>query len=315
MVAITNKYNYPESYYHKVLKVNSSYSRGHSDYSVTDLKKSARQVHIVRKNSDKIIKDCSDLTWSFVGSIGHDLLQSSTKSGITEKRFYTNFDGTILSGQVDWMQHNYDDLNTVDVLDYKFTSVYADIFPDTEKEWEAQLNPYKLLLERNGYKVVHLYIFAFFRDWKRRDFKKAKEGKYPVKDAKLFRIKVWPKEQTEEYIKERLKVLEENQYKEEKDLPLCTPDEQWRRGETWAVVTEQGGRALTGGVCHSREEAISVARSNYSNVKNVGVEHRRSEAIRCLDYCDAKEFCSQFTKEKELGQSIFKPLTKKEKEK
>ena len=316
MVAITNKYNYPESYYHKVLKVNSAYSRGHSDYSVTDLKKSTRQVHTVRKNADKIIKDCSDMTWQIFGSVGHNLLQQETKSGITEKRFYSNFDGTILSGQVDWMQQNYDDPHTVDVLDYKFTSVYADIFPDKQLEWETQLNPYKLLLERNGYRVYHLYIFALFRDWKRKDYlnSKAKNGNYPVKDTKLFRIKVWPKEQTETYIKERLTVLEDTRYKEEKDLPLCTPEEQWRRKEEWAVVTSKGGRAMSGGVCSSRDKAIAVAHEKYSNVKNIGIEHRRADPINCLDYCDAKPFCSQFKKESEVGESIFEPLEKGKKD-
>ena len=46
-------------------------------------------------------------------------------------------------------------------------------------------------------------------------------------------------------------------------------------------------------------------------MKNIGVEHRRAVAKNCESYCNAREFCTQYKKEKELGQSIYEPLTKK----
>ena len=121
-----------------------------------------------------------------------------------------------------------------------------------------------------------------------------------------YMLDEWSREKTEKLIIERIKKLEDART----TLPLCTPEEQWRRGETWAVVTKQGGRALSGGVCHSREEADKVARSSYSETENVGIEHRRAVAKNCESYCKARDFCSQFKEEQEAGKSIFEPITK-----
>ena len=311
MVAYSNKRNLPQTYFNACMKIASQYDKGRSDYTASQLSKPARQVVLEQENNDKIIIDVSELTWSVFGTVGHSIFENATTSGTTEQRIYSTYNGpyggVVLGGQLDLIQPIDGDPYYVDVWDYKFVNTYAVIF-DTKDKWTEQQNIYKNLLERNGYKVRRLNILAIFKNWSERE--KHKKN-YPPHDVMPYMLEEWDREKTEKLIYERLQKLEDAKT----NLPLCTPEEQWRRGETWAVVSEQGGRALSGGVCSSREEAISVARSEYSNVKNVGVEHRRSIAKNCESYCKARDFCSQFKEEQKLGQSVFKPLTKKEKEK
>lgn len=310
MVAYSNKHNLPQVYVNACMKIQSQYNKGRSDWTATQLSKSARQVILENKHNDEIIVDVADLTWSVFGTVGHEIFQHATTSGTTEKRFYSIYNGpyggVILGGQVDLIEPIDGDPFHVNLWDYKFVNTYAVIF-DTKDKWTEQQNFLKNLLERNGYKVNSLNILAIFKNWSEKEKHKKK---YPPYDVVKYRLIEWDREKTEKLINERIQKLEDAKT----NLPLCTPDEQWRRGETWAVVTAQGGRALTGGVCHSREEAISVARSTYSNMKNVGIEHRRAVARNCESYCRARDFCSQFKEEQNLG-NIFKPLTKKEKEK
>ena len=303
MVAYSNKYNLPSSYFNACVKINSQYTAGRSDYTGTQLAKPARQVILEKENADKIIKDVSELTWSVFGTIGHEIMENSTTHGITEKRFYSNYNGYVLGGQIDGIVPCGDDPYHVDVLDYKFVNTWSVRYDGIEK-WEQQQNIYKDLLERNGYRVRHLQILAIFKNWSE---KEKNQKKYPRREVMLYLLPVWEKGKAEELINEKIALLEEAK----KELPLCTPEEQWRRGDTWAVVTEQGGRALSGGVCSSKEEAINVAQTKYSNMKNIGIEHRRAVAKNCESYCNAREFCTQYQKEKELGQSIYEPLTKK----
>jgi len=53
-----------------------------------------------------------------------------------------------ISGTLDY----YDGYNNI-LQDYKHTSVYSWIYPESRKTWEAQLNIYAYMLKKHGYKV------------------------------------------------------------------------------------------------------------------------------------------------------------------
>lgn len=306
MVAYSNKRNLPQTYVNACMKIASQYSKGRSDYTASQLSKPARQVVLEEENKDKIIIDVSELTWSVFGTVGHSIFENATTSGTTEQRIYSTYDGPyggiVLGGQLDLIEPIDGNPYYVNVWDYKFVNVYAVIF-DTIDKWTEQQNFYKNLLERNGYKVKRLNILAIFKNWSEKEKNKKN---YPAHDVMHYMLDEWDREKTEKLIIERIKKLDDAKT----NLPLCTPEEQWRRGETWAVVTEQGGRALSGGVCNSWKEAETVVRSKYSEVENIGIEHRKAVAKNCESYCKARDFCSQFKEEQEAGNKVFKSITK-----
>jgi hypothetical protein len=200
MVAYSNKRNLPQTYVNACMKIASQYNKGRSDYTASQLSKPARQVVLEQENSDKIIIDVSDLTWSVFGTVGHSIFENATTSGTTEQRIYSTYDGpyggTVLGGQLDLIQPINGNPFYVDVWDYKFVNTWAVIF-DTKDKWTEQQNIYKNLLERNGYKVNSLNILAIFKNWSERE--KHKKN-YPPHDVMSYRLIEWDREKTEKFI-------------------------------------------------------------------------------------------------------------------
>ena len=75
------------------------------------------------------------------------------------------------------------------------------------------------------------------------------------------------------------------------DLPECTDEERWLRGEKYAVRKE--GRKTAVRVFDLEEEAETFISALKDNSKHY-VEHRRGVNMRCESYCDVAEYCFQY---------------------
>lgn len=113
------------------------------------------------------------------GTSVHAILERSedTVYSETEARLYANVNGWNLSGAIDRQEINKED-GSVNLIDYKVTSVWSVIFGKIE--WERQLNCYAYLCEQNYHEVFtpfskekkqvnKLNICAILRDWNRRE--------------------------------------------------------------------------------------------------------------------------------------------------
>jgi hypothetical protein len=211
---------------------------------------------------------------------------------ISEERIFCKINGWNISGQIDSQRLHPD--GTVTVRDYKSTSAWAVM--NEKIEWENQLNLYAWLVEKvKGKKVVAIDIVAFIRDWNRRDA--ANKSDYPKTMIITLPIKLWSQEKREQYLLDRLHAHAEAEASVVLggDIGKCSPAEQWRRDPTFAVYkAKKPDRAWR--VFPTKEDAEKFA----AEQKDVTIEERPAQAIRCANFCQVAQFCTQWKEENEV---------------
>lgn len=278
---ITNKHNVPQTLV--TLASKEYYSKGASQYSVTELMSPPRIRRLRERFNDQMEQDVSDMLWQMLGSALHVVMErGQTENHITEERLFVEIDGVTISGAIDLQEET---PFGVVITDYKFTSAWAVM--NSKREWVEQLNIYCWLVQTvKKKKVVGLNICALIRDWSRHD---VREG-YPKASIEMVPIEVWPMEKTEAYIRERLEL--HKHAKAVADLggefDRCTDEDRWMSETTYAVKRE--GRKTAIRVFKTLEEATALAATEKGFV-----ETREGEPRRCLgNYCGVAEWCDQF---------------------
>lgn len=286
---ITNKFGLPEPFV--ALATKSAYSKGRADYSVTEIISPPRIQRLRQKHWAEMEQDVSDMTWSLMGTMAHNLLENKTPDGMTaEQRLYVEVDGVILSGAMDLQE---DDGGDVKITDYKFTSAWA--LREDKVEWIWQQNIYAWMVQKlTGKKVSSINICAFIRDWSRREASFKPE--YPQASAQMVPIALLSTIEVEAYIKERIELhrLAKVSADFDEELPLCSEDERWVRETKFAVLKEGGKRAISGGIFDTEAEAQALVAATPKTF----IQVRKGEAIRCVNnFCGVSKWCSQFQKE------------------
>jgi hypothetical protein len=237
------------------------------------------------RHRDKIVTDVSENIFSLFGQVVHGILErSATPSEIAEKRLVVNILGWDVSGQADLVEtlHASGGL----LSDYKTLSVMS--FQMGGKDhWSQQLNTYAFLFNKNGIEIKELQIVAIFRDWSLR--KARRDRDYPQAGVQIVRVPLWPMEQTEAWITERVRLHQEAEKLPDSQLPACSPEDRWQSEGKWAVMKE--GRKSAVRVFDSEAEADALLKEKDATHSKVS---RPGEAIRCEDYCKAKAFCHQY---------------------
>ena len=288
---ITNKLKLPESIVKAV--TNDPYSRGAADISVTGMIGPARKRQLEADNYDELSVDVADRVWSLYGQIVHGILERADLGNdqvITERRLFIQRHGWTLSGMFDRLVLAGGGGITT-LQDYKFTSVYA--AKEVKPEHIAQGNLYRLMLWEHGYQVDAVQVVCVLRDWSKIQAR-LRGGDYPQAPVVILDVPIWPREQTEAFIVERLKAHGEAQTV----LPECTPDEMWQSTSVWKVKKDGNKTASKGHANHETETAAldGAAELTASTGKKHSVEYHPGEARRCTDYCEAAPFCQQFQK-------------------
>jgi hypothetical protein len=215
---------------------------------------------------------------------------------IFETRLSYEFEGKILSGQFDL----YDKIEKC-LYDYKLTSVYNYINPESRKKWAAQTNIYAFMLRNEGYEVDKIKVVAIFRDWSR---SKAAlyGGNYPVHQFMTIPIIVAGQQRMEEWIQTRMKL----HFEAEKEaaitgtFPLCNGEDRWATSDQYAVIANGMRKALR--VFDTEDMAKQyILKEKYKHLKELYIEHRPGKSIRCDYYCPVREVCDQ---RKEINEKI-----------
>ena len=292
---ITNKFNVPETLV--ALATRDYYTKGKSDYSVTEIISPPRIQRLRRKHFEEIEQDVSDMLWMLLGTALHVVAERSEVSGHTnEERLSAGINGIILSGAIDLQK---DDEDGVTITDYKFTSAWA--LMNDKPEWEQQQNIYKYLVERVKKKPVKgLKICALIRDWSRRDAQNKPD--YPQAPIQVIDIPMWTFDRTEAFIKERVEMHRDSKVSADwgDELPLCSEEERWVRPTTYAV--KKDGRKTAIRVFDTQDEADALLKEMPEKDKGF-IEIRKGEAVRCTgNFCGVSQWCSQYQSTLKEGQ-------------
>ncbi len=259
-----------------------SYSRGDASYSATGLLRPPRMAALFDDPNNIMFRDVSQNLWTLFGTAVHSILEDSKHPDfITEERLYCRVSGIKLSGAID-VQHVQSDGTRV-LQDYKTRKAYGVMNNDSD---EKQLNIYAYIAHKNGIKVSGLQIINFVKDWSKHEA--ARKPDYPPQDIFIQDIPLWPIEQTEAFVMERIAAHEEARAG---NLPDCTNEERWLRDDKFAVMKEKRVRAVR--VFDSQEEAETFIAAQKDADKHT-IDHRRGQPLRCEQFCDVSDYCDQF---------------------
>jgi hypothetical protein len=286
---VTNVHNVPQPLV--TLASKQYYSKGKSDYSVTELMSPPRVQRLRSQNDNLIVQDVSQMLWPLLGSALHVVMERGETPGWTsEERLFTEVDGVTISGAIDLQEITPEG---VGIVDYKFTSAWAVM--NDKIDWEQQLNVYKWLVEKvKKMPVKSLRICALIRDFSRHDT--GREG-YPQAPIHMIEIPMWDAVKAETYIRERLEMHRHSKLSADfgEALPECSPEERWMSETTYAVKRE--GRKTAIRVFKTIEEATELAGKEKGYV-----ETRLGEPKRCTgNYCGVAQWCDQYQGELSVG--------------
>jgi len=174
------------------------------------------------------------------------------------------------------------------LADFKYTSVWSAIYKDRLQEWIAQVNMYVYGLEANGTHITRATVEAFFRDWSQTEA--LRRGDYPQEKWQRFEILIWPRERTEAFMRERIRLLREARALDDSELRECSPRDKWEKPTKWAV-TKKGAKRAT--KLHEREGS---AQEHKTQLEKAGkgkytITKRPGACVRCERYCSAAQVC------------------------
>lgn len=266
---LSNLHGLPDSIVAAIM--NDPYSGG-GDISATRLIDSPQRRVLTKKFGASIVEDVSERFFSLLGQAVHAVLERAEPSAVVEQRLYHNVNGWELSGAFDRL-----DLKEKSLDDYKVTSVFN---YGPKKEWVEQLNILRYLAIKNGYEVDRLRIIALFRNWSEGEMERKQD--YPPSPMVVIEIPVWPLEDTEAFIKERITL---HQKADAGEFIPCTDEERWATPTTYALKKEGGKRAIK--IFASKEEAGDIP-------DGMVLEERAGRFRRCEKYCKVAPFCPQW---------------------
>lgn len=266
------------------------YSKGASEYSVTELMSPPRIRRLREQHNKEMVQDVTQLIASKLGTFMHGKLEAKELPGHTnEERVFKEVDGVTISGAIDLQS---DDGGVV-ITDYKFVKSWAVVNHRKQghSDWNLQLNIYKWLVETVNQKTVTgLNICAVIKDFNKRDA----GDFYPEAEAVMIPIPMMDNTEIEQYVRGRLEAHRDSKVAHDlgEELAFCTDEERWMRETTYA--TKREGRKTAIRVFKTIEEANELA------IKEKGyVETRPGEPIRCTgNYCGVAQWCNQYAGEK-----------------
>jgi hypothetical protein len=277
---ITNKLGLPTAF---VDAVSSEYRYKDKQYSVTSLLKGVRESLLTRRHHDQLESDVADMIWMIFGSAVHKIAEQSTGDAHDEKEqklVVEMGDGYKLSGIFDLYNSQ-----TQTVTDYKTASVWKGIYKDTD-DWRKQLLIYAWMLNQLGKKCSKGQIVALYKDHKKGETNYG----YPEHPVQVFEWEFSDQDfiDIEIWLKARFQEIKIAETLRDDELPLCTDQERWYRGEKWAVMEK--GRKKATKLFESEAEAMKWVRLNEIDVKYEIVK-RDGVNAKCMEYCSVRHIC------------------------
>jgi hypothetical protein len=245
-------------------------------FRVTELIDSPLIKRLLIEHWDRTTVDVDQLIEALDGTAWHEfLMQHAPKDTYAEIPFQFEVNGVTIKGTPDFYQPNEKIL-----ADYKKIKSYKYVKKDFLK-FEQQLNLYAYFLEAKGMPVERIQVFAHIKDWSRYSAFQSKD--YPQSRNVNINIPRWNKDDTEEYIRERIRVHLGS-------TTECTPEERWQKEPTFAVRKHGAKRAMK--VEETLWEAQAWAAGKNLDPNSYTIETRPGECVRCAEnWCLVANHC------------------------
>jgi hypothetical protein len=196
-----------------------------------------------------------------------------------EQRTVRKIDGWSVGGKYDMVMDGV-------ITDNKSTSAYSWLYGTKDDDHRIQLSLYRWL---NPEIVTEDFgrINYIFTDWQKAAA--ATNPKYPQKRLESKELTLLSKEESEQWVKVRLRTLKEKWDKPEMNLPECTDEELWRSEPKYKYYKDP---AKTDGRSTKNFDSLQEANA-FKAEKGVGVVLTiKGEPKRC-GYCLAYDLCKQ----------------------
>ncbi|MBR2248707.1 MAG: hypothetical protein IKE89_03585 [Bacilli bacterium] len=282
---ITNKLGLPDMLQRAVEK---EYIYRDKRYSITSLLDSDRVLMLKRRYNDVIEQDISECIWMLFGTVTHYALETGIELKENEHvelhLEHTFENGYTLSGIID---HIYDYID-----DYKTTSVWTVIYGSNNEHWKKQLQMGAYLFYKETGKWINKgRIIAILKDWNRKD-SEIKEN-YPKLPVEVINFDLGTPEEIETWILDRFEKIKILEQTEDINLPMCSLEERFNKGDTFAVKKKANKTAL------KVHKTLEEAQEHLNNLENkypgiYEIEIRKGEDTKCLNYCNCNKQCPYY---------------------
>jgi len=267
-------------------------------YSVTDLLNPPRIVHLRNRHKDSLPPQrVEDMISAFQGNAWHSFLERNlraaankpqwTKRFLIEAKMWERIAGRKITGKIDCY-----DAHTRTLYDYKITSTWKAIFGDTT-DYEIQLNAYAWFLAVNNFPVERIVVIMIHPDWNKRGLT---DPMYPRQKIHEVPLRVWPFEEQEKFLIEKVTAIRDTEDVPDDQLPECTDEETWLRGEAFAI--REPGKKRATRVLSSKIEVEKYVEYREAEGKPLHPDHtvefRPGERTRCNGFCNVCTVCSQY---------------------
>jgi hypothetical protein len=195
-----------------------------------------------------------------------------------EKRSFRSIDGVTISGKFDLVAEGR-------LEDFKSTSTFTWVNDTKRDDYQIQGSIYRWL----NPDIITEDIMAiqfFFTDWMAY---RTREPGYPQRQVEQMLIPLLSLEDTEAYIRGKLRMFELYKNTAEEDIPFCTDKELWRREPVYKYYKNPAKRDRS-------TKNFTTAAEAYARLQedgNVGVVIEvKGEVVACR-YCPAFSVCTQ----------------------
>ena len=313
-MALTNEHNLPLPI--AVFLASDSYNHNDDVVSVTKFIKPIRELLLTdRVDQSKIYVAPQDVMHQYKSRVGtsiHHYIehvwlnkelrdQALVNLGLPQKtidKIVVNPD-QVLKGQVPVYVEKtgfrdidgYQFRGTADVIfngrlgDYKKTSPMS--YKDTakDKKYMLQGSLYRLIMP----KLItddRMDIYEMYEEWNRH---KAGSTDYPPAQVVAKEIQLMDLGQTERFVKQKIKLIEDLYDAPQADIPECTDEDLWRKPPIYKYYKNPEKRDRSTGNFDTYQEAMSRKAQD----GNVGVVVEVKSKVMACNYCPALPVCDQ----------------------
>ena len=201
-----------------------------------------------------------------------------------EKRISRVIDGVTITGKYDLVSEGL-------LQDYKSTSAYSWVHGSNDTNHAMQGSIYRWLDAGQEYPVIHedyININYLFTDWQKSTAMSNPD--YPQQRVAQKAIPLMSVEDTENWIRNRIKTIQYSSNLSDSELPECTEEELWFSKKVYKYFsdpTKVGGRST-----RTFNDIISAQQYMVSKSGKGIITESSSEPKRC-GYCSAANICTQ----------------------
>jgi hypothetical protein len=195
-----------------------------------------------------------------------------------EQRHETKVGDYIISGKYDLVVDG-------TLSDYKSTSVWTYIFDSNALKYTQQGSIYKWLAPERitDNKIDIQFIFT---DWS--SSQAVRDPKYPQTRVMTKSYPLWPVEQTDKFIKDKLENITTLLDKPQGELPQCTSDELWESQTKYKYFKNPNAQRAT-----KNFNTLEEANDRLANDGMVGIVKTVRGEVKACRYCEVSDICEQ----------------------